>query len=53
VEQLAHRACSEDASYLEAKVHPDNREALPFWLAVGFRDVEPPTTGVTITRRPL
>jgi predicted acetyltransferase len=53
VEQLAERACSEGAAYLEAKVHPDNREALPFCLAAGFPEVEPPPTGVTVTRRPL
>jgi len=53
VEQLAERARSERAAYLEAKVHPDNREALPFWLAAGFTELEPPATGVTVTRRPL
>ena len=53
LKQLAERACSERAAYLEAKVHPDNREALRFWLAAGFAEVEPRTTGVTITRRPL
>ena len=53
VDELAARARSEGAAYLEAKVHPDNREALPFWLAVGFNEVEGPGTGVTVTRRPL
>lgn len=53
VEALAARARSDGASHLEAKVHPDNREALPFWLAVGFSEVEGPGTGVTVTRRPL
>lgn len=53
VEQLAERARSERAAYLEAKVHPDNPAALPFWLAVGFSDVEPAPTGVTVTRRYL
>ena len=27
------------AMRLEAKVNPDNREALPFWIAVGFHEV--------------
>lgn len=53
IEQVAELARSEGAAYLEAKVHPDNREALPFWLAVGFSEVDTPTTGVTVTRRPL
>jgi predicted acetyltransferase len=53
VEALAARARSGAAAYLEAKVHPDNREALPFWLAVGFSEVEEPGTGVTVTRRAL
>jgi predicted acetyltransferase len=53
VEALATRARSEGAEYLEAKVHPDNREALPFWLALGFSEVEGPSTGVTVTRRAL
>lgn len=53
VEELAVRARSERADYLEAKVHPNNREALPFWLAAGFSEVEFSETGVTVTRRPL
>lgn len=53
VDQLAERARSEGAAYLEAKVHPNNRGALPFWLAVGFAELELPTTSVTVTRRPL
>jgi predicted acetyltransferase len=53
VEALAVRARSEGAAYLEAKVHPDNHRALPFWLAVGFTEVNPPETGVTVTRRLL
>jgi predicted acetyltransferase len=53
LEALVARARSEGAAYLEAKVHPDNREALPFWLAVGFSEIEGPGTGVTVTRRPL
>jgi predicted acetyltransferase len=53
VEALAARARSEGAEYLEAKVHPDNRAALPFWLSVGFTEQEGPGTGVTLTRRAL
>jgi ribosomal protein S18 acetylase RimI-like enzyme len=53
VEELAVRARSEGAGYLEAKVHPDNQEAVPFWLAAGFRRVEGPGAGVTVTRRSL
>jgi predicted acetyltransferase len=53
VNELAGLARAERAGYLEAKVHPDNHGALPFWLAVGFSEVEPPRTGVTVTRRPL
>jgi predicted acetyltransferase len=53
VNTLAARARSDGAAYLEAKVHPDNREALPFWLAVGFSEVEGPGAGVTVTRRGL
>jgi hypothetical protein len=36
---------------LEANVHPDNQQALPFWLAAGFRVLEAP--GVVVTRRDL
>jgi predicted acetyltransferase len=53
VEELALRARSEDAAYLEAKVHPDNRQAVPFWVAVGFGQVEGPGTGVIVARREL
>lgn len=53
VDALAARAQSDGAAHLEAKVHPDNREALPFWLAVGFSETEGPGTGVTVTRRAL
>ena len=53
VDALAARARSDGAAYLEAKIHPDNREALPFWLTVGFSEVEGPGTGVTVTRRAL
>jgi predicted acetyltransferase len=52
VDELAVRARSESASYLEAKVHPDNHGALPFWLSVGFSEVEQSShSGVTVTRR--
>lgn len=53
VDELVTLARSEGAGYLEAKVHPDNHGALPFWLAVGFSEVGTPETGVTVTRRPL
>ncbi len=53
VEALAKRARAEGAAYLEAKVHPDNRGALPFWHAVGFGDGAEPDPGVTVMRRPL
>jgi ribosomal protein S18 acetylase RimI-like enzyme len=49
VDELAERAASAGAAHLEAKVHPDNGEALPFWLAAGFRVVDAPS--VIITRR--
>lgn len=51
VDAVAERARAAGARYLEAKVHPDNRVALPFWLAVGFREVGTP--GVIVTRRDL
>jgi predicted acetyltransferase len=50
IEALRARACSEGAAYLEAKVHPNSRGALPFWLSLGFSEAEPPETGVTVTR---
>ena len=53
VEVLAARARFDGAAHLEAKVHPNNREALPFWLKVGFHEVEGPGTGVIVTRRTL
>jgi predicted acetyltransferase len=53
VDAVAARARAEGVAYLEAKVHPNNREALPFWLAAGFSEIEGPGTGVTITRRAL
>ena len=51
VEMVAERARTAGAVRLEAKVHPDNREALPFWIAVGFHEVSAP--GVVVTRRNL
>jgi predicted acetyltransferase len=51
VDAVARRARAAGAAQLEAKVHLDNRRALPFWLAVGFREVERP--GVIVTRRNL
>jgi predicted acetyltransferase len=53
VSALAERARLEGALFLEAKVHPANQEALPFWLSVGFTEVEGSGTGVTVTRRTL
>ncbi len=53
VEAVAERAQLEGASFLEAKVHPGNREARRFWLAVGFREVERSDAGATVTRRAL
>ena len=49
VEALATLARSSGAEHLEAKVHPDNQKALPFWLSVGFVALDLP--GVVITRR--
>lgn len=49
VEALAERARAAGAQHLEAKVYPEKREALAFWLALGFRVVEAP--GVIVTRR--
>jgi GNAT superfamily N-acetyltransferase len=51
VDAVAGRARAAGAEHLEAKVHLDNRRALPFWLAVGFREVATP--GVIVTRRNL
>jgi len=51
VEAVAVLARAAGAVQLEAKVHPDNQEALPFWLSVGFEIVESP--GVVVTRRGL
>ena len=51
VEAIAGLGRAAGAAPLEAKVHPDNQQALPFWLSVGFEVVDSP--GVVITRRPL
>lgn len=51
VAAIAGLARSAGAAHLEAKVHPDNQQALPFWLSVGFEVVDAP--GVVITRRRL
>ena len=51
VEDLARRARGAGAGFLQAKVHPDNMKALPFWLACGFTEV--PSDTVTTTRRAL
>jgi ribosomal protein S18 acetylase RimI-like enzyme len=51
VEAVAGLARSAGAGHLEAKVHPDNRQALPFWLSVGFEVVDAPD--VVVTRRRL
>jgi len=51
VEAVAERARAAGAAHLQAKVHPDNHEVLPFWLAVGFRVQGAP--GVVVTRREL
>ena len=51
VEVIAARARNAGATSLEAKVHPDNQKALPFWLAAGFAVVE--TGEVVVTRRLL
>jgi predicted acetyltransferase len=48
---LVERARDADARHLEAKIHPDNGEAVLFWTAVGFDRA--PSTGALITRRRL
>jgi predicted acetyltransferase len=49
VEAVVALARAAGASYLQAKVHPENTRALAFWTAAGFRAVA--ANGVTITRR--
>jgi GNAT superfamily N-acetyltransferase len=51
VEAVAALARASGATQLEAKVHPHNLEALPFWLSVGFEVVASP--GAVVTRRPV
>ena len=51
VEAVAELARGAGATHLIAKVHPDNRPALPFWLAAGFREIE--AQGPIVTRREL
>jgi len=51
VEALARLARAAGATHLLAKVHPDNTEALPFWLAAGFRETA--ADGPIVTRREL
>jgi ribosomal protein S18 acetylase RimI-like enzyme len=51
VEAVAALARRAGAAHLEAKVHPDNQQALPFWLSLGFDVVASP--GVVVTRRKL
>ena len=51
VDELAERARAAGATALEAKVHPDNRDALPFWVAVGFEIVS--KAEPIVTRRAL
>ena len=51
VEAIVTLASGAGAGHLEAKVHPENQQALPFWLSVGFEVVASP--GVVITRRRL
>lgn len=53
VEAVAERARAAGAAFLEAKVHPANRKALPFWVTLGFSETDDPETDVTVTRRPL
>jgi GNAT superfamily N-acetyltransferase len=51
VEVLARLARDAGATHLLAKVHPDNADALPFWLAAGFREMA--SDGPIVTRREL
>ena len=51
VNDLSERARAAGATYLEAIVNPDNLQALPFWLAAGFRVVSEPKP--VVTRREL
>jgi ribosomal protein S18 acetylase RimI-like enzyme len=51
VEALAELARAASATHLVATVHPDNRRALPFWLAAGFHEIA--ESGPIVTRRDL
>ncbi len=51
VDEVAENARAAGATTLEAKVHPDNEGALPFWLAAGFEIVSGPEP--IVTRRTL
>ena len=51
VNAIAERALAAGGEHLEAKVHLDNRKALAFWLAVGFREIA--VSSVIVTRRNL
>ena len=51
VEALVGPANDAGATYLQAKVHPNNLQALPFWLSIGFREVS--REDVVVTRRDL
>ncbi len=50
VDELAEKARAAGATELEAKVHPANPGALPFWLAAGFEIVSGPEPIVTRRR---
>ena len=51
VEALAARAGRAGAPFLQAKIHPDNLQAVGFWLACGFEQI--PSATVVTTRRRL
>jgi predicted acetyltransferase len=51
VEALVELARAAGATHLVAKIHPDNRRALPFWLAAEFREMAGPDP--IVTRREL
>jgi ribosomal protein S18 acetylase RimI-like enzyme len=51
VDALAELARAAGVRHLDAKVHPDNRRALPFWLAAGFGEIAGPDP--IVTRREL
>jgi predicted acetyltransferase len=54
IEALVEEARAASADHLEAKVHPDNQAALPFWKKLRFETISSGTpTGVVIAKRPL